>query len=529
MRVFARWMFALSVLALGTPHALWGQSAATVPLLDPAYADLARLESFGLVPRGNSSFGPWSVARITRLVRDAEALAASTSLPLTQRDDVTAILTRLAARFPVEGDEALSGLFEVEFGGGRSPGRFTPFNGLGTLDAVVNPLWMGRGGRAYGDRGTAALAARVAVPLGPRVALMMGGRASALSSTGEEPLGGGSAVEALSVRARLGAMSLQVGRDQLWTGDRTSRGLTLSGNGPPLDLIRLATDRPLPVHVLGDVELAFFVADLGSSQVPAHAKLFGMEFTSRPTQAVELGLTLLNKQLGEGAPEATLGERLKDLTWFWDWFSPGVSEFSDKLLEFSIRARPASGKLSVFAEMHLNDFDYRRPRHTFLATAGYRVGAELPRLGASERHALAIEASWLGPDVYLHHQFKSGHAARGFPMGSHLGPDSRGVRASYAYRPAAQGWWGEVGVSADDWRGDTWEPTDEQLYDGPERVLDGPDEVRVRGDVNFHGTFSGGRSGVDVTFGLEHARTFAFQLGDDRLNGAARVRFWRLF
>jgi hypothetical protein len=205
-----------------------------------------------------------------------------------------------------------------------------------------------------------------------------------------------------------------------------------------------------------------------------------------------------------------------------------VTEFSDKLAEVSIHLRPAEGAVSLFADALLTDFDHQRPRHTFQATAGYRVGAALPRLGAGGRHAVGVEATWLGPDLYLHHTFKSGFAVKGFPMGSYLGPDSRSVRVEYGYHPAARGWWGEVGLTADDWRGDTWRPGDED-EDGPERLVDGPAELRVRGDLGVHRRLGQGRAGLDVMVGLERVRSFAFEPGDNRLNGAALVRFWHAF
>ena len=521
---------ALLVVAplFATARPLAAQYAATVAPSDPAYADVARLEALGLMPRGSGGSGPWSVGRIAWMVREARALAAARDLPPPVRDDVTAILARLARRFPPEDARTATGAVEAEVGGGRSPGRFTPNNGLGSLDAVVNPLWMGNNGRAYGDRSTAAAAARVALPLGSAVAIMAGGRVSTTSSTGEPLRGDGPTVETLALRVRLGSLALEAGRDYTWVGDGSSRELALSGNGPPLDLIRLGTDRPLSAFFLGDVDFSLFVLDMGETQVPAHAKLFGVLITSRPTPAVELGLTLLNKQLGEGAPDASVGDRIKDLTWVADWFSPGVAEFSDKIAGVSVRLRPAGGAVSLLAEGVLTDFDHHRPRHTFMGTAGYRLTLELPRLGASGRHAVRAEGSWIGPVVYLHHQFTSGHAAGGFPMGSHLGADSHSVRVSYGYHPAARDWWAEMGISVDDWRGDTWRPGDEG-EDQPQRVEDGTDEIRLRGDLSLHKGLLAGRAGVDLTLGLERVRSFAFQAGDDRLNGAARLRFWHAF
>ncbi|HSG08342.1 MAG TPA: hypothetical protein VLA36_08290, partial [Longimicrobiales bacterium] len=51
-RRWAPFLVVVTAVALASPEAARAQSAATVAPTDPVYADLERLEAFGLVPRG---------------------------------------------------------------------------------------------------------------------------------------------------------------------------------------------------------------------------------------------------------------------------------------------------------------------------------------------------------------------------------------------------------------------------------------------------------------------------------------------
>jgi len=223
---------------------------------------------------------------------------------------------------------------------------------------ALNPLWANRGGRTYGDEATAAVSARIAFPLGSRVAVGLAGRGMGFRATGRVPRRRDGTVEAAYVRGTFGGLAIQVGRDAWWRGVGPAGGLLLSADAPPLNLLRFSTDRPLHLRVLGETEIAVTAADLGPSQNFPHAKLFAVTITGRPNSTVRLGVTLLNKQGGDGAPPAGRIERLKDLTFVWGLFRRGRDyTFSEKLLGLDVRfSVPDARGLQAFAEMTITDF-----------------------------------------------------------------------------------------------------------------------------------------------------------------------------
>lgn len=506
------------------PGAAAGQHAATLPPLDPAYRDVARLEAFGLVPRGAGGPMPWSPGRVAWMVVEARALLAERAdLDPDVRRDLTALLDGLDARFGEARQARPAATAEVEAGGGRSPGVAYPFDGTGQLDAVLNPLWSGRGGRAYGDEWAAAGAARVDAPLGGRAAVSGGVRAAAGGAGGLTPGRDEVAVEVLHARFVVGRMAVQAGRDHVWTGPGPDGGGLLGLNGPPLDLVRLATDRPLPLHVLGDTDLSLFVADLGPRHVFPHAKLIGALFTVRPAAGLDLGVTLLNKQGGEGAPEATVGQRIRDLFWVVDWFEDEDPMISDKTAALHLRQRFAG--LALFGEVTLTDFDYKRRRHTFVSGAAYRAGVSLPRLGAGGRAGVHLEAARTGPLVYRHNQFITGSAVDGYVQGALAGPDSRALAARVTWDAPASGWSAEARLTGE-WRnGDVWALEDSDL-NRLRLVQARPDETRLRGEARLVRSLRDGAGGVEVRAGVERARNFGHEDGAARWNRAGLVRIW---
>lgn len=510
---------------------LRAQAAATVPLLDPAYDELARLEAFGLVPRGWVAQRPFSTARVAWIVRDARAwLASREDMDPVVRADIEARLERLERRFGPEAAARPRALVEVEAGGGGGPGHLVPDNGLGSVDAVVAPAWSYRGGRAYGDRAFGAFAGAVAVPIGSRFAAVVGGRV--VEESGDGPWRGrtGASVESAYARASLGSFAIQVGRDAVSLGHGGREGLLLSDHAPPLDLVRLATDRPLSVWGLGDTELTLLAADLGPRQNFPHAKLFVAKISARPTQALELGLTALNKQGGEGAPEASTSERIKDLTFVWDLFRPGRDYvFSEKLVSLDFRTTlPGEAGAAVYGEVVVTDFDHHRLRDIVSSDGAYLLGLSLPRLGARQRHAVTLEGQWLGPTLYRHHQFRSGLTAERVYLGSELGPSGRGLRLAYAWDDPVGGWRLSFAADLEERSIDVHEVAYTPHKD-IERSQDLPDESRRRLSAGMERQVFGGMGGIEVRGSIERIRTFAWVPGDDRTHAAALVRFWRAF
>jgi len=528
------WQVAMAaVLAAGFGSLpLGAQGAGTLHPLDPALLDLARLEAAGLVPRNWVAQRPYSIRRVTQMVADAQAWLVQDDAHLAGRPDLEAIVLRLRGRFAPEGSRRISAFLDAEVGGGDSPGRGYADNGIGELDAVANPLWAYRAGRAYGDRFTAAGSARLTVPLGERVAIGVAGRSSGVSHGGILAGDDGVAVEAAYLRAVVGRMALQVGRDSWSWGLGGPSSILMSDNGPPLDLIRLSTERPWRLAILGETELTVTVADLGPSQNFPGANLFGAKLSIRPTTSLRVGMSVLNKQMGGGAPDASTSERIKDLSFVWDLFRPGRDYvFSEKLISLDARAVfPERHGLEVMGEITLTDLGPDRIRDILQADGAYRLSAGFARLGKTGRHSVHLAGARVGPRVYRHHQFSTGLAVQGQLQGLELGPDGRSIALKYGYHPAARGWDGGLTLGFQDRSVDgfldVYDPVLDFVHDP---ATDRPNGRRGRLEGRLARVASNGARGIELSGGLERVHDFANTLGVRRTNVAVLVRGWISF
>ncbi len=532
IRLSAPGLLALLVASAALAAAVAAQDAVSIPIADPVYRDLGRLEAFGLLSQGLPEHLPYGVARVRHLVEGARRELAARRLAFSDVAllDLDALLERLEERFLSEEQGRPVAWVEGELGGGRSAGRSIPDNGVGQVDATINPLWAYRHGRAYGDRFTLASSAGLSVPLGRRWAMTLGGRATAFWVSGSSAGKRNAVLENASVRALFGPVAVQVGRGAEVWGGHEGLGLLLSRNGPPLDMVRVSTDRPLDLGLLGDAEFSLLAADLGPNQNFPHAKLFGLRADIWPWRTAGFGLSVLNKQLGEGAPEATVGERIRDLTVLWGLIlGDDIDQFSEKLVSFDVKARvPAARGLEVRVGAVLTDFDRDRVGDVLDAAGAYHVSVRAPRLGYGGRHSLAFGAARIGPLVYRHGQFRTGLAVDGSLQGSALGPDARSLGLRYGYRPLGEAW--DLEASA------VWETRRADIYDRrlepvPDvyKTIDRPDESRIGTVVHFTRWLREGGLWVKLGLGVERVKGFAFESGAARTNERILLSARRLF
>lgn len=517
---------AMTVLACSGVGA---QSASLLPPTDPAYLHLAVLERAGLVPEGVAGVGPVSVGRVVRIVAEVRARMHATAGGAARVDarDLQAALEQLEARFARGGTSSAPPgahvLVELEGGLGSSPGRTIPDTELGSVDVVVNPLLAGAGGRPLGDQAGAALAVRTAVGLGSGFALTAGGRGDVSRFSGAVPGRQGAALESLSARAVLRRVSVEVGRAHLRAGVPGAFDLVLGPDLPSVDLVRLSTDRPLLLHGLGYVDFQVFAADLGRDHVYPHARLLGWAVGSRPAAGTRVELVLLSKQGGEGAPEASWWDRIRDVAWPGDWLSPLEENLSDKYVGLGASYRV--GDLQVLAEMGLTDVDLARTSHTLRDAAAYRVGLALPSVGPGGRHRVAVEGTVTGPHVYRHQPFRTGAAVAGFPQGSALGPDARGASFSHRFSAPAEGWLTALTLSVEERSADDWARSP-LTPDALVRIEDRPEEFRARAVAMMARVVAGGHAGARLMAGGERVRNFAFREGSHRWSWTLRASVW---
>ena len=449
-------------MCLVCPQIVFAQASVNVNTLEPIYRDIDKLVANGLVFKiimGQKPFSRKEIARIT-----AEALHNFPQLEkelqnpnLSEKDKnkiqaridyLQPILNRLQKDYHEELVEigAISGekykyswhLVEkttVDLTGSNSlPRVLNNDNGLGAINAVINPLLQYQQGRHLVD-GTnlsletshwARLTDYFAFYFQPRFQMGMA-------------LDNGQAndnniyVMNLYGKFNYHNFEVQVGRDNLFWGQGNNAGLLLSNNPRGLDMVKLSSDSPfiLPsvLRYLGAHKLSFFYADLGPDQYFPHSYLSGYKWSWLPISFFEFGLSMMVESGGDGSPSASFGKRVKAEF----AFNPETAgqDISNKQGGFEMRFRipPLRGTElyleTAFEDRHNNMFSHSQ----WVDDAAYVGGLYLPRLSNTGNVDLRLEYHYTGPRFYRHGDFRSGMTLNQFIIGDNLGPNAQGAYA----------------------------------------------------------------------------------------------------
>jgi hypothetical protein len=545
--------YALS-LALLWPGAVSGQATTNVPVQDLTYRHVERLVAEGLVDAVHVGQRPYSRREVARVAAEAER-----NLPrLEARVADTTLSPRARAGFArrLERARAILGVLRTEYGtDGRaatrllesaaadwtwtnSPPRVVPSDELGGISAVTNPFVDYRLGRHYVDGGNLALEtthrARVLPILAAAARVRTWNGWAELADSGGHRL----TAEALYGQLALRNLLIEVGRDHLFYGQGMRASLSVSGNAPALDMVKLANDLPFRMpwflHRLGPTRASLFLADLGERQNFPGAKLAGYKFSFLPSPRVEFGVSALDQMGGRGAPSASLGERLLDLIPIIDPLIIGKRdiEISNKLAGMDVRVRfPSRRGLEWYLDGMFDDFDHRRVWGSFRDDAGWITGVSVPRLTGDGRLQLAAEVQRTGLRYYQHVQFTSGVTFDNRIIGNALGAKAH---AAYLRLSWDQGAASSIALDcAYEWRSNDHYRT--EWIDSVEnrwrfvKVETRPRETRARVMVTWSSELTPTRPRVLAELGYERVGNFAFVRGEGRHNVLARLGLERRF
>lgn len=463
----------------------------TVPVDDPVYDDLDRLDALGLLPSAILGHKPLSRHEVVGLVATADSLAGAGVTGGAGSAVVREMLGRLRARWTATRPGArmtdlavTAGVAQAQLDVEAVPEQ----NGLGDLDAINQPLVDFRQGALYGRDGlTGAAGAAFGATLGGPLAVggsgeLRAGRDATADAGGKR---GVSQIRfrSLYARACLGTVAFEAGREgQAW-GATTRGGSLLSTNAPPLDLVLVSCERPYRfpgfLRYVGPVRQSLFVADLGADRTPRHAKLLGVRQTFRVTRHLELGFTETLVLWGEGAPHVSPGNLFYELI-------PvrgrnGRPDLSDHRYGMDGRLQVWPGHLLAYGDVFIDDS--RAPLYDYFNTLlAKRVGLYAPAFGPGGRLEARAEWADIPAIAYRHSRWTTGYAAQGHLLGDPLGPDARGAHAEVMVTlPAGH----RVGLTLDrEGRdNDTWSQEagdNPDLYKQIYRVVDRPTEWRTR-------------------------------------------------
>lgn len=517
---------------------LSAQAPVVVPMGDPAYGAVDRLDGAGLVDTMLVGQRPYTRAEFAGIVHQALRNVASASSEHVG-PSLHHALDELAARFTegAAGSEqaaptatrfidaiALMGTSTDE-----QPRWVPPTNGAGgATHAFIAPLAIEAesGGRDVMQGSTVALESWHHFAIGPHLMIEAHPRfrfSNDSSFSGEHTL----SFQELSASTQLSNVVVSVGRQHLEWGISRQSKLFLSANAPGLDMIRVANGRPwiLPgfLRALGANSATIFLADLGPRTYFPHTKLIGYKWSIQPSSDFELGASALNFMGGEGAPRASFLKRLENVVLF-PTLHYGQYQFSNTMAGLEMRYRMrALADAELYWEMDLDDFDAGRLRSAVWGDDGAHVfGLAVPRLGPDGRLGATFEFHHTGTRFNRHSQFQDGPTVDGFLLGEPLGPDADG---GYAF----------LDWNADNGAGATLELADEAYRDNQYASNDPgktslvhitqylPQERRLRATLTVHGPQLAHGLGVRIQGGVEHVNRFGFVDGVTRNQALVNV------
>ncbi len=523
---------ALLVVLMSYPGAAASQASPYVPTADPAYRDLDALVASGLVRGVILGQRPYSRVAFARLA--AEARESLNARPGPVKARFAEALERLEERFAGEldllcapGPDACpragtyAALREVrgDAAWATSPARPIRTQLRSGIDADVNPLLQRNQGRALADGWTGGAEGWLDAGLGSRVAAQVQPRLWVADARDRGPQAELTLVRG-TVRALLGNLSVDVGRNLVAHGHAREAGPVLSSNARGLDMIRASMERPgrLPwiFRGLGPVGFSAMVADMGRDQDTPGSKLIVLEGAVRPHPNLELGAALVNHQGGGVGPDVGFGERLRDALFLVKrrpfYFLPSSRVRSDKVLAFDARLTVPSRSLEAYLEMMTTDDHdlFWAARQALWHDAAWTGGVRVAGLGGKGRVDAWLEASRVGLLPYTHHEFTSGLAVDRRVLGSPLGPLGTGLLGGVDWTGP-----GHVLALAGAWEryaGDTYRNPDDGLS-RRYRSADNPDEIRVRGTLDWARHPDGAGVRTAVRLGWERVRRFDFTGG----------------
>lgn len=454
----------LAVLfALCIPVLVLARPASTdVPISDRAYRDIEKLVSWKLVRPPMIDQRPLSrgeFARIVAQARDAivrgETEAANDfevySQILSHRRAVRRVLDRLTREFreelvdvgAVEGERhavRLHGLEQFRLDGtllSEAPLLLLPNNGVGAIQAKINPLWDYREGRHAVDGAQMAAETLHRVQASKYFAALAHPRLE--GDMYRRDASGSDEVEILLQEGygvlQAGDAALQVGRASVIWGPGEHGGLQLTNNARSLDLIKFSTPSPFQLpwvfRHLGSWRVTLFGANLGPQQAPyRYPWLTGWRLSYQPWRYLELGVGNTTMMGGEGAPY------LSPLDIFGEFFgfrpagtSPISPNKTNHIMEASVLVRVPELMGVQFYGMLANE-DKRDSIKRFLRDgSSYLTGIYLPRLDSTGVADLRLEFRRMCAIMYRHTLYTNGYTLNDLIIGDDLGSDALGFRA----------------------------------------------------------------------------------------------------
>jgi capsule assembly protein Wzi len=521
-------------------------SSPNVPVEDPIYRDLDKLIAFGLVKDAIYGQRPWSRKEIARLIGEAMKKRKDEREPVPGFA-VDEILDRLQQRFhdelvdlgTVEGESKglrVSPLEEARFNETilDSPFRRVPVsNGLGQIDALINPLVAYQNGRHFVDGNTLSLETLHEARLSRFFSLNFNPRLEGLvPNTGSNEAN--FIVNTLYGKFTIHNFEIEAGRDEFVWGHGEHGGVLASTNTRGLDMIKISNDSPFffpwIFRYIGPSKFTFFVANLGPEYVFKDAFVYGLAASIKPVSFLELGFEHQVTTGGDGAPPIGPLDLISE---FFLVRRSGSHEnngpnLADHRFGLNLRATfPFLRNTVFYAEGIFEDFGRASFWPQFTEQMAFQSGIYIPLLTSGGADDLRIQYEHIPAAYGRHSQWISGLALNRRLRGSETGPDGQNFMVEWRH-----GFSGNkaLRISFD------YDNRDSDIYTttlsssgGPDRVVKAVDNVtehRIRLTAGFSWPL---RRDVrlDLEAGYERAHNAAFvrHADDDNFLGSLSLTY----
>lgn len=538
---------------LATEGSLLAQASVNVTTLDTVYRDIDKLVAHGLVKKiivGQRPYSRKEVARITaEALHHLPRLEAQLQDPKLSENKKQGIQDRLDYLHPMlerlkrdyheelveigalPGEKYkyswhLTEKVTVDLTGSNSPSRPVPNNGLGTVDAMINPLLQYQQGRHIIE-GTnlsletshwARLTNYFAFYFQPRFQMAMA------------PDDGQSNDNKVYVNNLYGKFyynnfEVQAGRDNVMWGQGYNAGLLFSNNPRGFDMVKLSNDSPLILpwvfKYLGAHKFSFFYTDLGPGQNFPHAYITALKWSWEPISFFEFGLSYLVESGGEGGPPASFGTRVANTFHFTNELDGQDLGNKQGVIDVRFRIPPLRGA-EIYAEFLVNDQPGSITDPQFLeADTSMMGGIYVPRLINSGELDLRFEYHRTGTRCARHGNYSTGLALNQFLMGDNLGPEAQGayLTSGWDINPANLLTFNAAFESRS---GDLWGVNPGFTF---VVIQNNPSENRYRGAVEWLHRFTSFPLDVKLQAAYERVNNFNFVSGDNRNNFLGALTF----
>lgn len=527
-------------------------ASSNVPIDDPVYRDIDKLVGAGFIKDAIYGQRPWSRKEIARMIASAKKNEKENALLLTPNgsdveltimiQDILEKLTHDYREELIENGTLLDGgeskLFNIkpleqvrlDYTFLDSPARAVPpNNGLGGIDAVINPMVAYQEGRHIVDGNTLGFETTHRGQFSKYFSLYARPRFELTGPRGAETKANFYAQQ-LYGNFSYKKLSIEVGRDSLIWGQGENGGILLTNNARALDQIKISSDAPFffPgfLKYLGPSKATLFVANLGPDRTSfPYAFLTGFKMSVKPTSFLELGASQTVMMGGNGAQAGS----------FWDYmgeffavrpnigFTPsdvgldnGV-DLSDRLMGADFRLTiPQFNNTQIYGEAFTEACC-----GVFKTLYGYYGGFYFP-IFLSNSLDLRLEYSHLPGILYRHGgQWTDGKTLNHHLLGNFGGPDSD-IALAKIRKIYSEHWYHQLYFYYETYKGNNYSGTDGTINSVYASTIL-PKEYRYR--ITNQLTYQADHWGFEGLMGLERITHFNFIDGNNKTNLLLGMQF----